>query len=434
MTVSLVHFDGSVDSVRRAIELCDGFERLNRNDRVLIKPNYGFRHRGVPPFGTVTTSTILDAIVRLLREYGCQDISIGEGAIIGMLNVLDPYARHGFKGTGVDKIAKRYGARLIDFNKGPFQEMDLGGVSVQVSRAALETDFLVNIPVLKTHSQTKVTLGFKNLKGCLSQASKQKFHTTNRLETQICLLNEAIKSDLVIIDGIYMLERGPDTLVGVAYRKDLIIAGRDVLECDAVGATILGIDPLQVDHLAQYAERNDRSLDISAIQIKGEDIDTLKETLEWEPQIDEDVFSPQRVRGLSLAHPGKALCSGCYATFASSLLIFTKECPNVDFSGTEICSGPELRPERDSKRTFLCGDCAVKRNKDLQNATRINGCPPSLVATLLAFMKALLSKPQMLRTTFVLVTKLAGMRLGLHKETYPKWERYRSKEFDKTHF
>jgi len=39
MTVSLVRFDGSLDSFRKAIELCDGFGKLNRNDKVLIKPN-----------------------------------------------------------------------------------------------------------------------------------------------------------------------------------------------------------------------------------------------------------------------------------------------------------------------------------------------------------------------------------------------------------
>ena len=36
MTVSLVKFDGSLDSLRRAIQLCDGFGRLTRNDKVLI--------------------------------------------------------------------------------------------------------------------------------------------------------------------------------------------------------------------------------------------------------------------------------------------------------------------------------------------------------------------------------------------------------------
>jgi len=108
MTVSLVRFDGSLDSLRRAIQLCHGFEKLGRNDRVLIKPNNCFRHRIMPPYGMVTTSKIVEGVIQLLLECGCQDISIGEGAITGILDELDPYTKHGFKGTGIDRGAEKH--------------------------------------------------------------------------------------------------------------------------------------------------------------------------------------------------------------------------------------------------------------------------------------------------------------------------------------
>ncbi len=434
MTVSLVRFDDNSDSLRKAIELCSGFENLKSNDRVLIKPNYGFRHRMVPPYGTVTTSKILDGIIQLLLEHGCKDISIGEGAIIGMLDELDPYAKRGFKGTGVDKLAKRYGVRLIDFNKAPFQQVDLGGLGVHISREVLETDFLINVPVLKTHSQTKVSLGFKNLKGCLSQASKKRFHTTKRLDNLICLLNESIESDLVIIDGIYMLEKGPDTLLGAAHRKDLIIASRDRFACDVIGATILGIDPSQVDHLREFAERHNRSFDISMVELEGEDIEALKENLEWGSQLDEELFAPQRLTGFSVPNPGKTLCSGCYATVTSALLVFSKDNPKVDFSSAELCFGLESIAETDTEKTFLYGNCAIRNNASLQNATRVEGCPPSLITTVRAYMKVFLSRPMMIRTMLPRAAKLIGMKLGIYEERFQIWERYRSKEFDRTHF
>jgi len=434
MTVSLVKFDGSLDSFRKAIELCDGFGKLSRNDKVLIKPNNCFRHKIMPPYGMVTTSKIIDGIVQLLLEHGCKDISIGEGAIIGIFDELDPYTKRGFKGTGIDRVAYKYGVKLIDFNQGLFQELDLGGVKAQVSIAALEADFLINVPVLKTHFQTKVSLGFKNLKGCLSKASKQKFHTTNRLDSLICLLNEAIESDLVIIDGIYMLEKGPEALAGVAHRKDLIIASPDIFECDIVGSTILGIDPSQVDYLKEFAERHNRSFDIGAIQIKGEDIESLKEKLEWQVEPDKELLSQSGVTGLSAPPPGQTLCSACGATLALAVSVLGKDNPKMDFGGAELYYGLELRPDRDAHNIFLYGDCAVKRNKGLQNATKIEGCPPSLTTTLLTLMKALLSKPRMLRMILLRAMKLVGIRLGVYHELFPGWERYRSKEFDKAHF
>jgi uncharacterized protein (DUF362 family) len=434
MTVSLVKFDGSLGSLRKAIEICDGFGKLNRHDKILIKPNNCFRHAITPPYGMVTTSKIIDGIIQLLLEYGCKDISIGEGAIIDIFDELEPYTKRGFRGTGIDKVAERYGVKLIDFNQGPFQELDLGGVKAQVSKTALETDFLINVPVLKTHFQTKVSLGFKNMKGCLSKASKKRFHMSKRLDSLICLLNEAIKSDLVIIDGIYMLEKGPETLAGVAYRKDLIIASPDIFDCDIVGATILGIDPSQVDYLREFAERHNRSFNISAIQIEGEDIESLKEQLEWQFEPDKELLTPAGVTGLSAPPPGQTLCSACGATLALALSILAKDNPKMDFSGAELYYGLELKPERDTQRVFLYGDCAIRRNKGLQNAIKIEGCAPTLTRTMLVLMKALLSKPRMLRVVLLRVVKLIGIRLGIYHEIFPGWERYRSKEFDKTHF
>lgn len=432
--MSLVKFDGSLDSLRKAIELCGGFDKLNRNDKVLIKPNNCFRHRIMPPYGMVTTSWIIDGVVRLLLEYGCKDISIGEGAIIGIFDELAPYTKRGFKGTGIEKIAKKYGIKLVDFNEGTFNELDLGGIKAQVSRAALDTDFLINVPVLKTHFQTKVSLGFKNLKGCLSKDSKRRFHISRRLDPLVCLLNEVIKSDLVIIDGIYMLEKGPETLAGVAHRKNLIIASPDVFECDVVGATVLGIDPAQVDYLKEFAQRHNRSFDINAIQIKGENIESLKEQLEWRFEPDEELLTPAKITGLSAPYPGQTLCSACGATLALALSIFGKDNPGMDFGGVALHYGLGLKPERDTQKVFLYGDCAIRSNKDLQNATKIEGCPPTLTKTILALMKALLNKPRMFRMLLLRAIKLIGIRLGVYQETFPRWERYRVKEFDKTHF
>jgi uncharacterized protein (DUF362 family) len=434
MTVSLVRFDESPNSLRSAIELCGGFEKLNRTDRVLIKPNNCFRHRIMPPYGMVTTTRIIEGIVQLLVERGCQDISIGEGAIIGVFDELGPDTKQGFKRTGIERIAKRYGIKLIDFNRGAFHELNLEGLKVRVAEAALDTDFLINVPVLKTHFQSKVSLGFKNLKGCLSQDSKKRFHSSKRLGSLICLLNETIESDLVIIDGTYMLEKGPETLVGTAHRKNLIMASRDVFECDVVGSTILGIAPGEVDYLSEFAERNGRSFDMGAIEIKGEDMESLKEHLEWRFEPDKELLTAAKVTGLSAPYPGQTLCSACGATLALALSIFAKDNPAMDFGAVELYYGLELRLEKDVRKVFLYGNCAIGRNKDLRDAVKVDGCPPTLTKTLLALMKTLLSRRRMSRILLLRALKLTGIRLGIYREMFPGWERYQSEEFDRTHF
>jgi len=49
-------------------------------------------------------------------------------------------------------------------------------------------------------------------------------------------------------------------------------------------------------------------------------------------------------------------------------------------------------------------------------------------------MRALLTKPRMLRMMLLRVIKLIGIRLGIYHEIFTRWDRYRAKEFDKTHF
>ena len=434
MTVSLTRFDGSLDSLRRAIELCNGFAKLGSDYRILIKPNNCFRHAITPPYGMVTTTRIIDLIIQLLLEYGCRDISIGEGCITGILDELEPHTKRGFRGSGIDKVAAKYGVKLIDFNEGPFEELDLEGTKVQVCREALETDFLINVPVLKTHFQTKVSLGFKNMKGCLSKDSKRRFHISKRLEELIALLNESVESDLVIIDGTYMLEKGPETIVGTAHRKDLVIASTDIFECDVIATTVLGIDPSQVGHLGVFGQRNSRSFDVSQIEIKGESIEPLKEQLEWHFVPHEELLALAGVTGLSAPHPGNTMCSGCAAILALALAILAKDNPNRDFGGAELCYGLELRPKLDTPSVLLYGNCALRKNADLRNATRIDGCPPTLTVTVTALMKALLSRQRRLWIMLLMAAKLVAIRLRIYREVVPRWKRYKSKEFDKAHF
>ena len=50
---------------------------------------------------------------------------------------------------GIDTIARRYGVKLVDLNQGPFRQVDLDGLKVQIAEAAFENDFLINVPVLR---------------------------------------------------------------------------------------------------------------------------------------------------------------------------------------------------------------------------------------------------------------------------------------------
>jgi uncharacterized protein (DUF362 family) len=430
MVVSVVKLKEPPGSLRQAIGLCGGFEGLSRDDKILIKPNIGFSE-WMPLYGLVTTTSLLECLVQLLVEQGCQDISVGEGSV----DMPGLSMRRSYRRMGIDTIARRYGLKLVDLNQGPFRQVDLGGLKVQIAEAAFENDFLINVPVLKTHSLTKVSLGFKNLKGFLSPASKIKFHGKNRLNHLIRLLSEAVRSDLTVIDGTYALECGPDTVLGRAHRTNLIIAGRDGYACDIVGTTLLGIDPAEVSHLREYAEAHKLPLEAAGIEIRGqENIQTLVRKLDWRVNMAEELFLPAGITGLSVPPPGETLCSRCYVTLGYSLIALVRDNPGSDFGNAVICCGREVRPNGDARNVVLYGDCAAKSNNGLRDAYRVEGCPPKMLNSLFGLWKALLSKPMMLRVMPVRLVRLAGVKMGTYSDSLPKWERYQSSEFDPDHF
>jgi uncharacterized protein (DUF362 family) len=172
--VSIVKYDGTINPLKNAIDQCNGFSELKQNDKVLLKPNIVWGGGGTnktPKYGFITTSKIVEDIIQLLHRRGCRNISIGEGTIVDKEFGSDTLK--GYKWSGIAKVARKYGVKLIDFNKESYKQVELNGTKIEISNTALEADFLINLPVLKTHAQTKVSLGLKNLKGCLSMHPKE---------------------------------------------------------------------------------------------------------------------------------------------------------------------------------------------------------------------------------------------------------------------
>lgn len=382
----------------------------------------------MPQFGVVTTSRIVEDLLQILRDYGCE-ISIGEGTLIN--KELGSNTSRGFKWSGIARVAKKYGVKLVDFNKVSSEQIELDGIKVRVATSAIEADFLINIPVLKTHSQTKVSLGLKNLKGCLQMRSRMEFHKKG-LERLIALLSTKVKTNLTIIDGIYANERGPSRL-GKAHRMNLIIAGRDILTCDVVGSTVLGIDPSTVGHLREFASITDRSLDIETMDVRGEKVKDVTRLFEWDLDY-ENIFRWAGISGITVQKPGKTVCTNCASNSEAMVHVFCKDNKGVDLEGVEICVGAEVRPREESKKVLLIGNCSIANNKDLQGAIRVKGCPIKISDLLMNTAKNTLEKRRARRVLLVRLVKNVANKLGIYDEYFPTYGCYEPPEFDKAHF
>lgn len=386
LNTSIVKYDGTQNSLREALELCDGLRGLRPNHRVLIKPNicFGDRYKRMPPFGMLSTTRLVEDMINILKEQGVWDISIGEGSVVD--KTLGSSTDAGFEGLGYDKLQKKYGVRLIDFNRSRAVKVDLEDISLSLAAEALETDFFIDMAVLKTHAQTKVSLGFKNLKGCLKQKSKRMCHHSELgLDYCISRIADKIKPSLTVIDGIYALEKGP-MFTGNAYRWNLIVVSQDFFAADVVGATLMGFNPSKVKHLSDYAKKFQRPLDCKGFEIRGEPVEGLIKPIKWDWAWKPDntgprVFERMGIEGISIPKYDDTLCTGCTPLVNMSNILVISAFKGQRLPKIEILSGKKMRARDGYDKTILIGDCIIKANKenpDINQAVELKGCPPSI--------------------------------------------------------
>jgi len=128
--------------------------------------------------------------------------------------------------------------------------------------AVLAEACLINLPVLKTHVVSGMSLAMKNLMGMLPREDRRTMHT---LGIQQCIvdMNRGIKPDLSIVDGIVgQDDQGP--LYGRAANLGVLLAGQDSLSVDLACCQLVGVDPGEVGHirlgLEQLGTRHPRLL------------------------------------------------------------------------------------------------------------------------------------------------------------------------------
>lgn len=386
--VSIVKYEKPLDSVRKAVNLSKGLDHLPANAKVLIKPNIVFwtKATNFPKYGVITTSRVVEDMVVLLKERGIDDISIAEGTVLRNPKDMETQV-HAFQNIGYGELKKRYGVRYINIWERPFETVDLGDdVVVKFNTDIINSDFVVDLPVLKTHSMTMVSLGIKNLKGMIDIPSRKKCHNTHPekdLHFWVSRLADQMPPMFTLLDGIYTSERGPG-IDGRMHRSDLLVASADILSADMVGAGILGFEPAAVPHLAHAANRRQRPQDLSDIEIAGESIESVAKPHGFDFEYNDEKTLPlpmekMGIQGLSYYKYDLSLCTYCSGMTSTVLAAIARAWKGEPWNDVEILSGKVMEPAPGKKKTILFGKCmyqANKNNPDIQEMIAIKGCPP----------------------------------------------------------
>ncbi|MBN1102463.1 MAG: DUF362 domain-containing protein [Deltaproteobacteria bacterium] len=384
--VAIGRYERSPDSLRRILDLCEGFRDLTTARHVVIKPNLvGMDGRyPMPLYGVFTTTRLVHDMVILLKEHGVEKISIAEGSV--KRRDLGVGTEGIYEILGYSLLARQYGVKLVDLLQGPFEKVDFGGFHLEISRPLLDAEFLINMPALKTHNQAVLSLGFKNLKGGLSLKSRKYCHGADEtLDHHLSLFLEKLHPHLTVLDGIYGLEKGPFYL-GNPIRMNTLAASTDPLAAELVGAHLAGIHPETVPHIRKYADRHGRSLDLQAVTLKGEPFEDLRRPIKWDNTWREDNTGPRGwdrigIRGVSLPKYDKTLCTGCSAMYGPVLVSIMFAFKGVPFDEVEILTGKAMTPSGRARKTLLLGNCMIKKNRNsphISEAVIAKGCPPSM--------------------------------------------------------
>jgi uncharacterized protein (DUF362 family)/Pyruvate/2-oxoacid:ferredoxin oxidoreductase delta subunit len=203
--------------------------------------------------GSTTSFALLKAVAEEVRASGAEPVLCEMPG-----TEFDREATYTI--LGIEKFCAEQGIRILRIDpEGGEQDW----IEVRVAGAKklrrlhipriLNEACLINLPVLKTHVVSIMTLAMKNPMGILSRPDRRAMHTFG-IDQCIVDMNLAIKPDLTIVDGS-VGQDGEGPLYGNKADLQVLVAGRDSLAVDLACCQLVGVKPRDVPHLKLALEQ-----------------------------------------------------------------------------------------------------------------------------------------------------------------------------------
>ena len=276
----------------------------DKKTRIGIKPNLV-----VPSpaeFGGTTHPEVVAGIVEYLQEHGFENITIVEGSWVG------DRTSEAYEYCGYRALCQKYGVPFVDGQKEKYHAVDCAGMKLNIINAVDRIDFLINVPVIKGHCQTRVTCALKNLKGPLPNSEKSRFHRMG-LHKPIAHLQAGIHQDFIVVDhicGDLDFEEGGNPVV-----RNCVMAALDPVLVDSYACHLMQYTPDDVPYVRMAEQLGIGTTDLSTAQIinlGGYNGYSGKE-------IREDLPREKKILEVSYAVSEVDSCSACYANLVGAL-------------------------------------------------------------------------------------------------------------------
>lgn len=246
-----------VRALNAALDGIGGIARFVRaGERVVVKPNVGWDR--APEQGANTHPALVSEMVRLCLAAGAATVTVTD------VSCNDP--RRSFLRSGIREAAEAAGARVVLPSPDDFADVDLGGSVLTrwpVLRWFVETDRLINMPVIKQHSLTRCTVGMKNFYGILG-GRRNRLH--QEIDQSIVDLTAFVRPTLTVVDGTRVMHRGGPqggSLDDLTI-ENTVMCATDPVAADTRAAEFLGISARQVGHIVLASRAGLGTMDYEA--------------------------------------------------------------------------------------------------------------------------------------------------------------------------
>ena len=213
-------------------------------ERVLLKPNLLSGARQGKE--CTTRPEVVYCVAQMVQAAGGQPF-LGDGPAFGSVKGVA-------KASGLLPLALSLNLPIVEFHGQRYQTASKQFDHLQLAKEALEADVVINLPKVKSHVQLTLTLGVKNLFGCVPGKMKAWWHLeagkdASRFGEMLVETAKAINPDLTILDGI-MGHEGQGPSGGEPRFLGLLAASDNVFALDRVLVDILNVDPAVVPTVA----------------------------------------------------------------------------------------------------------------------------------------------------------------------------------------
>jgi uncharacterized protein (DUF362 family) len=243
--------NGEPDAMfKKAVSLMGGMGQfVKKGQTVVVKPNIGFPRR--PEVGATTNPLLVKTIIEECRQAGAKRVYVFD-------HVVSPSsgnARNCYALSGIEEAAKAAGASVIPMSGFSYREVRIPGAktlkTASVNSLILESDVLINVPVLKHHSSAYLSIAMKNLMGVVENRMSYHLNGLDQCIADFCLCR---KPDLNIVDAYRVLKsQGPggprDPAQADVELKKTLLMSRDIVAVDAAAAMIFGVKPEEIDYI-----------------------------------------------------------------------------------------------------------------------------------------------------------------------------------------